>query len=99
MIQNESDLILLKKIVEENYIRFLNCVSFALKYKSKIGTLLDKLNNKKRAALQKKEAAAHKPNFVDFFAGAGGLSYGFLQSGFKVSFANDFEDVCIRTYR
>lgn len=99
VIQNESDLILLKKIVDEDFARLLNCVSFALKYKSKIGTLLDKLNNKKRAALQNKEASACKPNFVDFFAGAGGLSYGFLQAGFKVSFANDFEDVCIRTYR
>ena len=99
VIQKESDLILLKKVVAEDYIRLLNCVSFALKYKQKIGTLLDKLNNKKRAALQKKEASTSKPNFVDFFAGAGGLSYGFLQAGFKVSFANDFEDVCIRTYR
>ena len=47
LIQNKSDLILLKKIVGEDSNRLLNCVSFALKYKAKIGTLLDKLNNKK----------------------------------------------------
>ena len=99
VIQKESDLVLLKKLVAEDYNRLLNCVSFAIKYNSKIGTLLDKLSNKKRADLQKKEALAKKPTFVDFFAGAGGLSYGFLQAGFKVSFANDFEDVCVRTYR
>lgn len=37
--------------------------------------------------------------FCRFFAGAGGLSYGFTQAGFRVCFANDFEDVCVRTYR
>ena len=32
-------------------------------------------------------------------AGAGGLSLGFIQNGFHVCFANDFEEVCVNTYR
>ena len=60
---------------------------------------MDKLNNKKRREIQNKEMKSNKPKMVDFFAGAGGLSCGFTQAGYKVVFANDFEDVCVRTYR
>lgn len=79
--------------------RFLNAVSFYIERKRDLGTLLDKLSNTKRRTLQEKEREASKPNFVDFFAGAGGLSYGFVRAGFRVAFANDFEEVCIRTYK
>ncbi|WP_228062387.1 DNA cytosine methyltransferase [Streptococcus sp. 19428wA2_WM07] len=39
------------------------------------------------------------PNIVDFFCGAGGLSLGFVQEGFKINFANDIEKSCVETYR
>lgn len=64
-----------------------------------MGTLLDRLSNQKRRILQEQQARIQNPTFVDLFAGAGGLSCGFVQAGFKVVFANDFEDVCVRTYR
>lgn len=64
-----------------------------------MGTLLDRLSNQKRRILQEQQARIQAPTFVDLFAGAGGLSCGFVQAGFKVVFANDFEDVCVRTYR
>jgi len=99
IITDESDLSSLKVIVSNNYQRFLSSLAFYLHNKSLFGNLLDKLNNKKRRELQEKEIASGKPSFVDFFAGAGGLSCGFTQAGFRVSFANDFEDVCVRTYR
>ena len=99
VLESEKDISLLKRILLEDYDRFINALSFAIAHKSKIGSLLDKLSNKKRLALQNKEKKKSKPNFVDFFAGAGGLSYGFLQAGFRVCFANDFEEVCVKTYQ
>lgn len=99
VIYSEEDLTLLKKITAGNYDRFLSALSFYLTNQQLYGNQLDKLNNKKRKELQKKEAKSLKPKMVDFFAGAGGLSCGFTQAGFKVCFANDFEDVCVRTYR
>lgn len=38
------------------------------------------------------------PTVVDFFCGAGGMSLGFYQNGFKTLLANDIEDVCTETY-
>ena len=89
----------LKKIASVYYLRFLSALSFYLFHKKLYGKSLDKLNNKKRNQLQKQEMKSNKPRMVDFFAGAGGLSCGFTQAGFRVCFANDSEDVCVRTYR
>lgn len=57
------------------------------------------MNDKKRKQIQDEFKKELRPTFADFFAGAGGLSCGFTQAGFRVCFANDFEDVCVRTYR
>lgn len=99
IVNNEDDLKILKKLIPDLYERFISTVAFYLSHKDLYGNQLDKLNNKKRRELQEKEAKADKPKMVDFFAGAGGLSCGFTQAGFKVCFANDFEDVCVRTFR
>lgn len=89
----------LNKVLKKDCSRFIDCVHFYLCHKKEMGTLLDKLSNEKRKEIQKREAATNKPKMVDFFAGAGGLSCGFGQAGYRVCFANDFEDVCVRTYR
>ena len=99
VISSGEDIKQLKKMVGANYIRFISSVDFYLDNKKLYGHLLDKLSNKKRSLLQQKSLASNKPKIVDFFAGAGGLSCGFTQAGFRVCFANDFEDVCVRTYR
>ncbi len=39
-----------------------------------------------------------KPNVIDLFCGAGGLSLGFTQAGFQINLANDIEACCIETY-
>ncbi|WP_339181054.1 DNA cytosine methyltransferase [Oceanobacillus sp. FSL W7-1293] len=40
----------------------------------------------------------NKPTLVDLFCGAGGLSLGLTQIGFRVIFANDIEKSALRTY-
>lgn len=44
------------------------------------------------------EKLDNKPVIVDLFCGAGGMSLGFKQAGFKIAFANDIEPACIETY-
>ena len=99
VIESVEDTPLLKKVAGDLYLRFVSAVSLYLNNKPLFGSLLDKLSNKRRKSLQQEEDKKDKPTMVDFFAGAGGLSCGFTQAGFKVRFANDFEDVCVRTYK
>ena len=98
MIESEEDLKLLKKTIGQNYIRFISSVGFYLTNKELYGDQLDKLSNKKRKTCQSDKSLSKKPTMVEFFAGAGGLSCRFTQAGYRVCFANDFEDVCVRTY-
>ena len=99
ILSESNDITKLKIVTKDLYQRLINCVNFFLDHKEAFGGLLDKLSNSKRRDLQIAEQNNNKPTIVDFFAGAGGLSCGFVQAGFKVCFANDFEDVCVRTYR
>lgn len=99
IISTNEEISELKALINPLYQRLINCINFYLNNKTVFGSTLDRLNNSKRKELQTAEQQAQKPTFADFFAGAGGLSCGFVQAGFKVCFANDFEDVCIRTYR
>lgn len=100
VIDTQEDVPTLMNVLgEELGSRFFAAVNFALSMPESVGDLLDKLSNKKRRIIQKKEERSKKPTFVDFFAGAGGLSKGFADAGFRVVFANDFQDVCVSTYR
>lgn len=99
VINTDEDLPILKNIAKDLYARFINCVSFYITNQKIFGNQLDKLNDKKRKQIQDEFKKELRPTFADFFAGAGGLSCGFTQAGFRVCFANDFEDVCVRTYR
>lgn len=99
ILSESNDITKLKIVTKDLYQRLINCVNFYLDHKEAFGGLLDKLSNSKRRDLQIAEQNNNKPTIVDFFAGAGGLSCGFVQAGFKVCFANDFEDACVRTYR
>ena len=98
LICEPSQITLLSKQLS-SYAEFIYCVDIFVNNRKLFGNLLDKLNNKKRKEIQRKESLANKPKIADFFAGAGGLSLGFIQSGFHVAFANDFEEVCVNTYR
>lgn len=91
--------LLLKVLKKPIYKEFLKAINFNLKYQKLIGDLLDNLDPSKRKIIQEKSNKKNRPLIVDFFCGAGGLSLGFSQEGFLVDLANDYEDVCIETFR
>ena len=99
VINQASQITLLKKIIGKKYQYFLDCVAFSADNKAILGNLLDKLYNSSREKIQECRQNEKKPTLVDFFCGAGGLSLGFIQEGFQVILANDIEDVCIETYK
>lgn len=99
VISSKKDLPALKSLIKSLYHRLLSCVDSYLQNKEHFGTLLYRLSNSKRKELQEIEQNKEKPTIADFFAGAGGLSNGFTQAGYKICFANDFDEVCVRTYR
>lgn len=98
-INDDSDLNKIKHILKGKFNHFINCFTFYITNKELFGSHLDKLNRKSINSIREKNKNSPKPKFADFFAGAGGLSYGFCQAGFRVVFANDFEEVCVKTYK
>ncbi len=98
-MESEDDIPALKKLLGTDFNKFVSSIDFYLKNATLYGNLLYKLSNKHRKEAQQAVLKENKPVFVDFFAGAGGLSCGFTQAGFRVCLADDHEDVCVRTYR
>ena len=97
---SENDQKLLQKILKTTvYKEFIAAINFNVKYKKLIGGLLTKLDPSIRKIIQEKAQTKTGPHLIDFFCGAGGLSLGFCQEGFQIDLANDFEDVCVETYK
>lgn len=100
IIEYAEDFKLLKYLLgEELYSEFIRAVNFNILHEDKIDDLLGKLNNSYRKKLQIAAGSAVKPTLIDFFCGAGGLSLGFVQEGYRVKLANDFDEVCCETYK
>jgi DNA (cytosine-5)-methyltransferase 1 len=78
---------------------FLSAINFNIKHQKEIGNILDNLDPSKRKALQKKVENSNKPRTIDFFCGAGGLSLGFGLEGYQIDLANDYDEVCIETFK
>ncbi|MDB9882006.1 DNA cytosine methyltransferase [Bacteroidia bacterium] len=91
--------LLLKVLKVPIYKEFITAINYNLKHQKLIGDLLNNLDLSKRNIIQEKYNKKTGPRIVDFFCGAGGLSLGFSQEGFQVDLANDYEDVCIETFR
>ncbi|GAA4270439.1 DNA cytosine methyltransferase [Hyunsoonleella aestuarii] len=90
---------LLKVLNAPLFMEFITAVNYNLKYQKLIGDLLNNLDPSKRKIIQEKSKKKAGPRTIDFFCGAGGLSLGFSQEGYKVDLANDYEDVCIETFK
>jgi len=90
---------LLKVLKEPLYSEFISAVNYNLKHQKLIGDLLNNLDPRKRKIIQEKSKKKTGPRTIDFFCGAGGLSLGFSQEGFQIDLANDYEDVCIETFK
>ena len=98
IISSKLDLTDLKKTVKKDiYDKLIDCVSFYLCNENELSDIVTKIHNEKRRNLQYKQN--NNPTVVDFFCGAGGLSAGLAQAGYKTVLANDIEKVCCETYR
>lgn len=97
IIASESELPLLKKILGNAEFDNLSAAAYFIASNNDIRPLLRNINNSERKKLQEKPS--NKPTIVDLFCGAGGLSLGFIEAGFRVVLANDIQDVCCETYK
>ncbi len=95
----EEQKLMIKILKAPLHIEFIKAINFNIKHKKLIGDLLNKLDPSKRKLIQVNASRNPAPKTIDFFCGAGGLSLGFSQEGFQVDLANDYEDVCIETFR
>src|SRR5690554_1270932 len=99
-IGSEDEQKLLIKVLKLSlHNEFITAINYNIKHKKLIGDLLNKLDPSKRKLIQEKTSRQSAPKTVDFFCGAGGLSLGFTQEGYKVDLANDYEDVCVETFK
>ncbi len=98
VLSQKTDIAELKKVIKsELYSKLVNSVAFYLSNRSGLKDILTNLHNTQRAQLQSEKS--DKPTVVDFFCGAGGLSIGLVQAGYRIILANDIEEVCCETYK
>jgi len=96
-ITNESELFQLKKLLGKDlYSAIISAINFVINHDG-VKPNVAKLSNSERKKLQSRPNT--KPTIVDLFCGAGGLSLGFVEAGYKVVLANDIQDVCCETYK
>ena len=97
IISDDCELPLLKKVIGSAEYDKLIIAAHIVASHNNIKPLLRNINNTERRKLQ--EQQSDKPTIVDLFCGAGGLSLGFIEAGFRVVLANDIQDVCCETYK
>ena len=49
--------------------------------------------------MAKKKQNKSNPTILSLFAGSGGMDLGFINAGFDIVWANDFEEDCVKTYK
>ena len=98
VINNSSEVDLLKKTLKNKYKPFIKAVKFSKNNQKDVHDTIWRLYNSERKKVQDYNSKNNPFTLVDFFCGAGGLSLGFREEGFNIKLANDIEDVCIETY-
>lgn len=97
IVADETELPILKKLLgKDTFNKLVDAVNFSISHPA-IRPHLSRLSNFERQKLQK--IPTNKPTIVDLFCGAGGLSLGFIEAGYRVVLANDIQDVCCETYK
>jgi DNA (cytosine-5)-methyltransferase 1 len=101
VITTENDLPAVKKLVgASDFKRLIHILSYYHDLKQETNYILDKFYNSYREERQKAaDEDKHSPRIADFFAGAGGLSLGFVQEGYQIQLANEIEEVAVQTYK
>ena len=86
-----------KNELVESFKKLLGYIALCCKQGSCEQCIISKWCNTYRKEEQKKEKKRRGLTYADFFCGAGGLSLGFHNSGYKMSLANDIQACCIDT--
>lgn len=97
IIGDKAELSALKNFIGKSLSDSLLSICSFIAENPDVNKYLVNLNNTSRKQLQSEPS--NKPTIVDLFCGAGGLSLGFIEAGFKVVLANDIQDVCCETYK
>lgn len=100
VIEKTADADVLRTFLKEKvYEQFVSAIAYVLQNEELLRPFVNNLSNTVRRSMQDCERHRAAPTLVDLFCGAGGLSLGFKQLGFKTLLANDFDPLCIETYK
>lgn len=99
IINNYIEISILKTLLGKEYNSFISIISAFLDLNVDVDESLKKyMDCYRKESVKNYLQDSNSPTIVDFFCGAGGMSLGFSQNGFKVLLANDIEAVCTETY-
>ncbi|MFT5874834.1 MAG: DNA (cytosine-5)-methyltransferase 1 [Clostridium sp.] len=99
VIKNFDEIHKLEIILEKDFDVMMSVLSEYLVHNKMIDkSLMKYMDYYREKAVNVYYKDRESATVVDFFCGAGGMSLGFYQNGFKTLLANDIEDVCTETY-
>ncbi|WJP97272.1 DNA cytosine methyltransferase [Macrococcus bovicus] len=98
IIQNNSKQDLEKILGEEQFLRLVVSINKISNVNINDYPILQKFNLEYRNKAVQNKSNNKQPTLIDLFCGAGGLSLGLNQVGFKTILANDIDKQALRTY-